>query len=202
MYGCGRIQDAQVRRRGATPNGARAAGICCQKVGEAEAMVLGGVNNVLVTNQIVGATVGPSGRYCPTGRWSVRRRRHQRADLNEAALSAQSSLNVLVEINVGAGRCGVSSAETPSRWHAKSPPHRPAVCRVTGYQGSAQHKRMEERRDAIDQAVSFTRETVELLERNGLNWRLSAVQGRHVRTRSGQRHLQRTTSRLLCVHGR
>src|SRR5262249_14365411 len=31
-----------------------AVGVCCQKVSEAEAMVLGGVKDVLVTNEIVG----------------------------------------------------------------------------------------------------------------------------------------------------
>src|SRR5438067_12861016 len=31
-----------------------AVGVCCQKVSEAEAMVYGGVKNVLVTNEIVG----------------------------------------------------------------------------------------------------------------------------------------------------
>jgi 3-hydroxy-D-aspartate aldolase len=33
---------------------AGAIGVCCQKVGEAEAMVYGGVPNVLVSKQIVG----------------------------------------------------------------------------------------------------------------------------------------------------
>jgi len=149
-----------------------AAGICCQKVGEAEAMVLGGVNNVLVTNQIVGATklarlagiarqawVG----VCVDDATNV-------TDLNEAALSAQSTLHVLVEINVGAGRCGVSNADDAlalARQIAAAPGLRFAG--LQAYQGSAQHKRtLEERRDAIDHAVSFTKETVELLERNGL----------------------------------
>ena len=149
-----------------------AAGICCQKVGEAEAMVLGGVNNVLVTNQIVGATklarlagiarqawVG----VCVDDATNV-------TDLNEAALSAQSTLHVLVEINVGAGRCGVSNADDAlalARQIAAAPGLRFAG--LQAYQGSAQHKRtLEERRDAIDRAVSFTKETVELLERNGL----------------------------------
>ena len=31
-----------------------AVGVCCQKVGEAEALVYGGVKDVLVTNEIVG----------------------------------------------------------------------------------------------------------------------------------------------------
>jgi len=35
---------------------AGAVGVCCQKVGEAEAMVYGGVPNVLVSNQVVGAS--------------------------------------------------------------------------------------------------------------------------------------------------
>ena len=149
-----------------------AAGICCQKVGEAEAMVLGGVNNVLVTNQIVGATkltrlagiarqawVG----VCVDDATNV-------TDLNEAALSAQSTLHVLVEINVGAARCGVSRVDDAlalARQIAAAPGLRFAG--LQAYQGSAQHKRtLEERRDAIDHAVSFTKETVELLERNGL----------------------------------
>ncbi|MGE5850326.1 MAG: DSD1 family PLP-dependent enzyme, partial [Candidatus Methylomirabilota bacterium] len=34
---------------------AGAVGVCCQKVSEAEAMVFGGVSDVLVSNQIVGA---------------------------------------------------------------------------------------------------------------------------------------------------
>ena len=33
-----------------------AVGVCCQKVGEAEAMVYGGVPNVLVSNEVVGVT--------------------------------------------------------------------------------------------------------------------------------------------------
>src|SRR5512139_71774 len=33
---------------------AGAVGVCCQKVGEAEAMVYGGVSDVLVSNEIVG----------------------------------------------------------------------------------------------------------------------------------------------------
>ena len=35
---------------------AGAIGVCCQKVGEAEAMVWGGIGNVMVTNQIWGAS--------------------------------------------------------------------------------------------------------------------------------------------------
>src|SRR5208283_637404 len=34
---------------------AGAVGVCCQKVSEAEAMVFGGVRDVLVSNQVVGA---------------------------------------------------------------------------------------------------------------------------------------------------
>ena len=73
-----------------------AVGICCQKVGEAEAFVAAGVRDVLVTNEIVGgaklarlaamaktATVGRAGRrYCRHSRYRCRgewrRRQHLR----------------------------------------------------------------------------------------------------------------------------
>src|SRR5690349_11051189 len=44
---CPQIALAQIARG--------AVGVCCQKVSEAEAMVLGGVKDVLITNEIVGA---------------------------------------------------------------------------------------------------------------------------------------------------
>ena len=44
---CPDIAFAQIERG--------AVGICCQKVGEAEAFVTAGVRDILVTNEIVGA---------------------------------------------------------------------------------------------------------------------------------------------------
>ena len=89
-----------------------AVGVCVQKVSEAEAMVSGGVPDVLVSNEIVGSTkiarlaaLARQARVavCADDRGNV-------GDLNGAALAAGVRLPVLVEVNVGADRCGVEPA--------------------------------------------------------------------------------------------
>ncbi|MEM7407555.1 MAG: DSD1 family PLP-dependent enzyme [Pseudomonadota bacterium] len=152
---------------------AGAKGICCQKVGEAEVMVAAGVPNVLVTNQIVGtpklrrlaglarqAWVG----VCADDAGNI-------DALNDAALEVQATLNVLVEINVGSNRCGVAPGE-PALHLARRIAAAPGLrfCGLQAYQGSAQHKRSPAEREAlIGAAIDMTRETVALLERNGLS---------------------------------
>src|SRR5918994_5958559 len=87
---------------------AGAVGVCVQKVSEAEAMVYGGVRDVLVTNEIVGrqklrrlmalATTARIG-VCVDDPAQI-------ADLDAAAREAGVSLPVHVEINMGGNRCG------------------------------------------------------------------------------------------------
>jgi D-serine deaminase-like pyridoxal phosphate-dependent protein len=90
-----------------------AIGVCCQKVGEAEAMVYGGVPNVLVSNQIVGT--GKIARLVALAKqaWVAVCADHpvNVKNLNEAALAFGVRLPVLVEINVGMDRCGVEPGE-------------------------------------------------------------------------------------------
>ena len=92
-----------------------AVGLCCQKVGEAEAMVAGGVPNVLVSNQIVGrpkllrlAALSKQAEWvgvCADHPDNV-------TQLDEAAGAMGAVLNVLVEIDTGAAalRCRARSA--------------------------------------------------------------------------------------------
>src|ERR1700756_2409018 len=86
-----------------------AVGVCCQKVSEAEAMVYGGVKDVLVTNEIVGRqklqrlmALARSARIgvCVDDPAQI-------ADLETAAAEAGITLPVHVEINMGGNRCGV-----------------------------------------------------------------------------------------------
>jgi len=152
---------------------AGAIGVCCQKVGEAEAMVYGGVANVLVSNQVVGASkiarlvalakqawVGA----CADDSANVK-------DLSDAAVAFGVRLPVLVEINVGMDRCGVEPGE-PALALAKQ------IAASTGlrfaglqaYHGSAQHLReYAKRREAINLAVDKISQTVALLGRHGLS---------------------------------
>ncbi len=149
-----------------------AVGVCCQKVSEAEALVAGGVRDVLVTNEIVGerklAHLAALAReatlaVCVDDAGNI-------AALDAAARRAGTTLDVLVEIDVGAGRCGVAPG-TAALALAKRVDAADALrfAGLQAYQGRAQHVRdFGERRAAIDAAVQATRSTVAMLEEQGL----------------------------------
>ncbi len=149
-----------------------AVGVCCQKVSEAEAMVFGGVSDVLVSNQIVGApkiarlvALAKQARVavCVDDPGNV-------MALNEAAIAFGVRLPALVEVNVGADRCGVEPGE-PSLALAKRVAASPGLrfAGLQAYHGSAQHIRdYTRRKEAVDAAGEKTRRTLELLHRHGL----------------------------------
>lgn len=149
-----------------------AVGVCCQKVGEAEAMVYGGVDNVLVSNQIVGAPklarlAGLARQaeiaVCADDAGNV-------ADLDAAAAQSGVELNVLVEIDVGAARCGVQPGQ--AALDLAQTIDKAANLRFGGlqaYHGRSQHVRAyADRRTAAESAIALTRETVALLAEHGL----------------------------------
>jgi D-serine deaminase-like pyridoxal phosphate-dependent protein len=150
-----------------------AVGVCVQKVGEAEAMVYGGVRDVLVTNEVVGR---PKLRrlmaLAHTARVGVCvDDPAQIADLDAAAGEAGvAHLPVHVEVNMGGNRCGVEPG-APALDLAR----RIAASRHLGfaglqaYHGSAQHLRgWEERQAAIRSAVAKATATRDLLAANGI----------------------------------
>ena len=145
-----------------------AVGVCCQKVSEAEALVQGGVGDVMVANEVVGkpklARVAELARQarisvCVDDPSNV-------TQLAQAVREAGVKLDVLVEINVGANRCGVEPGEPVlglARLIAQSPGLRFAG--VHAYHGAAQHLRTpQQRREAIAQAVTKVQATLRLLE--------------------------------------
>lgn len=149
-----------------------AVGVCCQKVGEAEAMVYGGVPDVLVTNEIVGASkirrlvaLARQARIavCADHPGNI-------ADLSDAAAAFGVRLPVLVEVNTGNDRCGVDPGEpavTLATQIARAPSLRFAG--LHAYHGSAQHVREYARRkEQIEQAADKVRRTIEALRRAGL----------------------------------
>lgn len=151
---------------------AGAVGVCCQKVSEAEIMVAGGVRDVFVTNEIVGA---------PKLARLAALARHARvsvcvdalpnvAELADAAARCGTTLHVLVELNVGANRCGVDRVDEVLPL-ARAIAARPALrfAGLQAYHGPAQHFRAREaRRAAIEAASAKTREAVALLAADGL----------------------------------
>ncbi|MEM6762924.1 MAG: alanine racemase, partial [Pseudomonadota bacterium] len=86
-----------------------AVGICCQKVSEAEAFVRGGVEDVLVANEVSDPQkIDRLARLarmaavavCVDDAAAV-------ADLSRSAVAHGAQIRVLVEIDAGSGRCGV-----------------------------------------------------------------------------------------------
>jgi len=149
-----------------------AVGVCCQKVSEAEVLVQGGVRDVLITNEIVGA---PKLR-----RLAALARRAQVAvcadnaenisALDAAARESGVTLDVLVEIDVGANRCGVEPGAPALELAQKiAASGNLRFAGLQAYQGSAQHLRqVGERRAAIEAAAAHVRRTTALLDKAGI----------------------------------
>ena len=149
-----------------------AVGVCVQKVSEAEAMVYGGVRDVLVTNEVVGrqklrrlTALAHNARIgvCADDIAQVQA-------LEAAAGEAGITLPVYVEVNMGGNRCGVEPGEPALDLarHVAAAPHL-AFAGLQAYHGSAQHLRgWEERRQAIAQAADKAGRTRDLLARNGI----------------------------------
>ena len=149
-----------------------AVGVCCQKVSEAEAMVDGGVGDVLIANEVVGAA--KLKRLAALAKRAKIAVCADNADnvtaLDAAACEAGVQLDVLVEVNVGANRCGVEPGEPA--FNLAQQIHQSKHLRFAGlqaYQGSAQHMRKtEERRAAIEAACDKVKRTTALLEKAGI----------------------------------
>jgi 3-hydroxy-D-aspartate aldolase len=150
-----------------------AVGNCVQKVAEAEVLAWGGIPDILVSNEVVGTA--KLSRLCALSRIAkiaVCADDAGQVDAIEAAAAdAGIRMTVLVEIDVGAGRCGVQPGPD-----AVSLALRIAVSKhlifggLQAYHGSAQHKRTPaERRMLIGGAVDASRRTVEQLRQQGLD---------------------------------
>ena len=87
-----------------------AVGICCQKVSEAAVFVDAGIRDVLVTNQVMGeAKLRHLMLLARAAHLGVLVDHPQQVQALAAAAQAQAvKLDVYVEVNVGANRCGVA----------------------------------------------------------------------------------------------
>src|SRR5258706_5902329 len=131
---CAQVARAQIA--------AGAVGVCSQKVSEAEALVAGGVADVLVTNEIVGKQkLARLARLAHEAKGAVLADDAGNiAELNAAARAERVRLDVPGEIDVGAHRCGIEPGE-PALALASAV----AGCRnlrfagLHAYHGAAQH---------------------------------------------------------------
>jgi 3-hydroxy-D-aspartate aldolase len=148
-------------------------GVCCQKVSEAEVFARGGIKYVLVSNQVRDPVkidrlarlpkLGARTIVCVDDVANV-------ADLSAAAVKHVTEIEVFVEIDCGAGRCGVKTPEEVVAI-AKAVAAAPGL-KFTGiqaYQGAMQHMdRYEDRKAKLDAAIAQVKACVDALEAAGL----------------------------------
>ena len=148
-------------------------GVCCQKVSEAEVFVRGGIKDVLVSNQVRDPAkidrlarlpkLGSRIIVCVDDVANI-------ADLSAAAEKHGTQLEIFVEIDCGAGRCGVTSTDAVVKI-AQAADAAPGL-KFTGiqaYQGAMQHiDSYEARKEKLDAAIAMVKAAVAGLEAVGL----------------------------------
>ena len=148
-------------------------GVCCQKVSEAEAFVRGGIKDVLVSNQVRDPAkidrlarlpkLGARAICCVDDLANI-------ADLSAAAVKHGTQIECLVEIDCGAGRCGVQSTEdVVVIATAIDAAEGLKFAGLQAYQGAMQHlDDYQERKAKIEIAVAMVAEAVAALKSVGL----------------------------------
>jgi D-serine deaminase-like pyridoxal phosphate-dependent protein len=148
-----------------------AVGICCQKVSEAAVFVEAGIEDVLVTNQVVGDTkVRHLAALARKARIGVLVDHPLQVQALAAAAQAHGvTLDVYVEVNVGANRCGVAPGEEAVRLARITASTTLRFMGLHCYHGPAQHMREpRQRAAAIAKAVEAARTTRSAIEACGI----------------------------------
>ena len=144
-----------------------AVGMCCQKVSEAEAMVDGGVHDVLVSNEIVGAP--KLARLAELSRRAKLGVCVDHADNVRAIAATGAKLDVYIEIDVGMRRCGVAPGAPAVALAREILENGMKFAGLQAYHGRAQHIRsMEERHAVIETAAQHVQHTKRLLAEAGI----------------------------------
>lgn len=150
-----------------------AVGVCCQKVSEAEVFARGGIRDVLVTNEVRDAAkidrlarlpkLGATVTVCVDDPANI-------AELSAAAQKHGTELGIFVEIDCGAGRCGVKTApEVVAIARAAAAAPNLTFRGIQAYQGAMQHMdSYEDRKARLDAAIAQVKEAVAALEAEGL----------------------------------
>ncbi len=154
-----------------------AIGVCCQKVSEAEVFARGGIKDVLVSNQVRDPQkidrlarlpkLGARTIVCVDDIANV-------AELSEAAQKHGTQIECFVEIDCGAGRCGVTStADVVKIAKAIEAAGGLKFTGIQAYQGAMQHlDSYEARKEKLDTAIAMVKDAVEGLKAEGIECEL------------------------------
>ena len=149
-------------------------GVCCQKVSEAEVFARGGIKDVLVSNQVTQpAKIDRLARMPKLGARTICcvDDANNVADLSAAAVKHGTTIECLVEIDVGAGRCGVQFGQpVVDLALAVDAAEGLKFAGIQAYQGAMQHlDSYEERQGKTQIAIDQVAESVALLKAAGLD---------------------------------
>jgi len=151
---------------------AGAIGVTCAKLGEAEAMIHAGIEDVLIANQIVGTQkIARLVNLAKHTNLMLAVDNPQNVDELSAVCEAKgATLRALVEVNTGMGRCGVEPGE-PTLELARKVCNAKAVkfAGLMGYEGhTVITKKKAERERETKKSVDILVDMKKLLEGNGI----------------------------------
>ena len=160
---------------------AGAPGITCQKLGEAEVMVNGGIRDVLITNQIVGRVkIERLVNLCRRAMITVIVDSAENVrTLSGAATAAGTEIGVLVEVDVGMHRCGVSPGKEAVALAQRVADSDGLTLRgIQGYEGHATMlPSLAERQEKASAAMRLLTHTADLIRAQGLTVEMVAGGG-------------------------
>jgi D-serine deaminase-like pyridoxal phosphate-dependent protein len=149
-----------------------AVGITCAKLGEAEILADHGVTNLLIANQVVGAVkVRRLAELAKRARVAVAVDHLDQVEaISRAAVAAGSTVHLLVEVDIGMGRCGLPPGESVVEL-AKQIVKFPGV-QLDGIQAYEGHLvnviDRDQRRSQSQAAMQLAIDTRRLLEKSGI----------------------------------
>ena len=151
---------------------AGAIGMTCAKLGEAEVLAQHGITNILIANQVVGENkmVRLAHLACKAQIGVAVDHWDQATAISQAAVAAGSNVDLLIEVDIGMGRCGVQPGE-PALELARRLHTLPGV-RFTGLQAFEGHLvnvlDRAERAERAHSAMQLAVDTRRLLESSGI----------------------------------
>lgn len=150
-----------------------AIGVCCQKPSEAEVFARAGIRDILISNQVrdplkidrLAQLPKHGGRIivCVDDIENV-------SDLSAAAQKHGTELHCFIEIDCGAGRCGVNTTgDVVTIAQAIETASNLRFTGIQAYQGAMQHMdSYEDRKKKLDAAIAIVQQAVDALKTVGL----------------------------------
>jgi 3-hydroxy-D-aspartate aldolase len=149
---------------------AGAVGVCCAKLGEAEALADGGIENILITSPVVGPA-GVARLVALASRSPGLMASVDSPEAVAALVATGAELTLLVDIDPGIHRTGVADPRAALSL-AKKIAAAPALsfAGLQFYCGAQQHiEAFEARRTAIEERTAYLAGIIRLLKDEGLN---------------------------------